>query len=184
MKEWLIKNWLAILALLVAFVGGWPGALKIVEYFRPISLTGSVKFYAPTKSIDPPEEGILLALTLVNEGSKNLVWRKLDGTLEAGGKKITLIPKLIPKTLLLNGEISPQPDLLNQQIIPPGIPSNAYLLLTATPGSFTTLEPITSGKLGLLFEMESGKIVDVELSIQANPIQKGENFPSHGIEFK
>jgi hypothetical protein len=184
MKEWLFKNAIAILALVVATVGGWPGILKIIEHFRPIALTGSIKFFAITKSIDPPEEGILIALTLVNEGNKNLVWRKLDGTFESVGKKFTLIPKLIPQSLLLNGEIAPQPDLLNQQTISTGSPVNTYLLLTATPGSFSRLEPITSGNIGLRFEVESGKKVDVKLSFEGHPIQKGENYPSHGVGFK
>ncbi len=184
MMEWLAKNWLPILALLVAFVGGWPGILKIAEHFRPISLTGSIKFFALTTSADPPEEGILLALTLLNEGNKNLVWRKIEGTLEAGGKKVALIPKMIPKSLLLNGDISPQPDFLNQQTIPPGTPVNAYLLLTGNLGSFSALNPIASGNLGLRFQTESGRDADVKLSIQTHALQKGETYPSHGIEFK
>jgi len=180
--QWLIANWIAVVALIVAIVGGVPGILKIIEYFRPISLSGSIKFLANNNSVDPPEDGILIAVTLVNEGTKNLVWRRIEGTLKAGGSKIALIPKLIPNTLLLSGGVSPQPDLLTQQTIPPGIPVNTYLLLTATRGSLAPLEPILNGKIILLFEMESGRTVDVGLSIQAHIINKGENFPSHGIE--
>jgi len=182
--KWLIANWIAVVALVVAIVGGVPGILKIIEYFRPVSLSGSIKFFANTSSVNPPEDGILIAVSLVNEGTKNLVWRRIEGTIKAGGNKIALIPKLIPNTLLLPSGVSPQPDLLNQQTIPPGTPVNAYLLLTATRGSLAPLEPILNGKIVLLFEMESGRTVDAALAIQAHIINKGENFPSHGIEFE
>jgi hypothetical protein len=184
MKQWLIINWLAILALLVAFVGGWPGVLKIVEHFRPIYLTGSIKFFVVTKSSDPPEEGLLVALTIVNEGTKNLVWRKVEGTLLANNHTIALTPKLIPKGASLQDQIPLQPDLLNQQTISPGSPFNGYLLLTAPPGSFAVPEQTPSGKLRLRFEVESGDTVYAELPIHAQPVQKGENFPSHKAGFK
>lgn len=183
MENWLIEHWLAILALLVAFVGGLPGVLKVIEHFRPISLTGSIKFFAPTKSVDPPEGGILLAVTLVNQGSKNLVWRKLAGTLSVGGKKIALVPKLIPNTLLLQGRL-PQPDLMNQQSILPGTPVNAYLLLTETSGRLTGV-PISPSKLCLRFELESGGRVVLGMPfVGQHVVQKGETYPSHSIECK
>jgi hypothetical protein len=101
MSKWLVENWLAILALVVASVGAWP---VVIGYFRPISLKGSIKFLNATSGKDPPSDGFLLAVTLVNEGTKNLVWRKLEGTLSVEGrKKIALVPMLIPKTLLLEG---------------------------------------------------------------------------------
>jgi len=182
--KWSINNWIAVVALIVAILGGVPGILKIIEYFRPISLSGSIKFFVNTSSVNPPEDGLLIAVTLINEGRKNLVWRKIEGTLHAGGKKIDLITKLIPNTLELPGSVSPQPDLLNQQTIPPGTPINAYLLLTATHGSLTPLEPILNGKIILLFEIESGRTVDIALPIHGHTINKDKNFPSHGVAFE
>ena len=182
--KWLFTNWIAVVALIVAIVGGVPGILKIIEHFRPVSLAGSIKFLVNTNSVDPPEDGMLIAVTLINEGTKNLVWRKIEGTLKTGGNKIALIPKLIPNTLLLPSGVSPQPDLLNQQTIPPGTPVNAYLLLSASHGSLASIGTIPNGKIILSFEMESGRSVDVALAIQSHIINKGEHFPSHGIGFE
>jgi len=181
--KWFKENWIALLALVVAFFGGGPGILQIVEHFQPVSLSGSIKFYAPTKSLDPPEDGIVVAITLLNEGSKNLVWRKLSGTLELDGTKINLTPRLVPESLSLNGQGSLQPDLLKQQLISPGNPVNGYLLLTAKSGVLATEK--TPSKLSLRFELESGKHVEVQLPfLGVHPIQPGESFPTHSTTFK
>lgn len=183
MNQWLIDNWIAILALLVAFIGGWPGILQIAEHFRPVSLSGSIKFFAPTTSIDPPEDGIVVALTLLNEGSKNLVWRKLSGTLKNDETEIILTPRLVPETLFLNGREPLQPDLLKQQLISPGNPFNGYLLLTAKSGVFPAEK--TSSQLSLRFELESGKHIEVQLRfVGTHPVQQGETFPTHSTTFK
>jgi hypothetical protein len=180
MISWLVDNWLAVVALLVAFVGGWPGVLQIADRLRPISLSGSIKFFAHTKSPDSPDAGILLAVTLLNEGSKALVWRKLSGKIRQDGKALALTPLLIPETLLLpNGEC-PQPDLLKQQSIVPGIPTNAYLLLANTAHQ-STIGPEPS-VLKLRFELESGRVVPLDLRFQnVHPLEPGESFPTHPI---
>ena len=177
--KWLIEHWLAIMALLIAVVGGVPGVLKIIQYFRPISVTGSIKFYTTTKSTDPPEDGLLLAITLVNEGTKNLVWRNLASILQLQSKKIKLKPKVIPNSLSVLGQEPASKDLLYQQSILPGNPFNGYILLSGAPGDLTG-RPIAPSQLYLLFELESGKIVKVNLPITgANHVQESETFPSH-----
>lgn len=183
MKDWLITNWLAIFALIVAFVGGWPGLLKIREYFRPFRLSGSIKFYAPTSSVQPPEDGILVALTLINEGTKNFVWRKLKVTLKKQVKEISIEPKLIPGDLSFNNISPAESDLLNQQLFLPGKPYNGYLLLTAPSGSFShkRLEP---SELYLQFELESGKVVNINMPfVRPKVVHEGKTFPSHGVKF-
>jgi hypothetical protein len=182
MKEPLLDNWMSILALLVAIVGGCPGILQIIEYFHSISLSGSVKFFGPTDPY-PLEDGVFFAVTIVNEGKKNLVWRGLKGMLEANRRKLPLIPKLIPDTLLLNGKM-PQPDLLNLQCFHPGIPVNAYLLLTAKHSSLSGIPPTEYRKLYLWFEAESGKSIELELPIGGHPVSRGETFPTHQTGFE
>lgn len=102
MIDWLHDNWLAVSALIVAFVGGWPGILKIIAHFRPHSLSGSVKFYAFTHSSAPPEDGILFGLSIINEGTKNLIWRKVKGKLKKIGTTIVLNPKMIPTKIVVS----------------------------------------------------------------------------------
>ena len=180
MQHWLGEHWLAVLALVVAFIGGWPGVLQIIEHFRPVSLSGSIKFFAPTESSNPPRYGILLALTLLNKGSKNLVWRALKGTLVLGGKRIPLAPMSIPSSLSLNGQHSLAPDLMNQQVIPPGTPINPYLLL----GADEQLSGLTPLKVIIQFELESSKSISIDLPFDGvHPVRPGEGFPTHSMRF-
>jgi len=183
MRNWLITNWLAILALIVAFVGGWPGLLKIIENFRPFHLSGSVKFYAFTQGSEPPEDGIILGLSIINEGNKNLIWRKLKGKLTKGKTPISLNPKMIPTDIVF-GKVKPtERDLLKQQVLLPSIPHNGYLLLVAPPGSLTEYNK-ASFDVQLEFELETGNSVNVVLPIKGTmSVQSGENFPSHSVEF-
>jgi len=174
-------NWLALLALLVALVGGLPGALQALEFFRPVVLVGSVKYFAPTRSPSPPESGLLLAITLFNEGRRSLVWKKVTGSLALAGEEIAMDPRWIPDEFELNGQ-SPRPDLLSQQSIPPGAVVNAYLLLVTSEEVSADLAEST---VKLRFETESGRVVELALSLDVGgPVPGGVRFPSHpGIGF-
>lgn len=179
--HWLIDNWLAVIALIVAFFGGWPGALKIVEHFRPISLSGSIKCFTCTTSTVSPRFGALLALTLLNDGSKNLVWRNLRGTfILDDGRNVSTSPMLIPPDLHLIDQQILIPDLMTQQVIPPQTPINCYLLLTAD-------EPFldrTPSKVTLQFKLESSKSLYLDLRFEGvHPVQPGEVFPTHSLTF-
>ena len=181
--KWFTKNWIAIVALIVAVIGGLPGLLQIIEHFRPFILRGSIKFYAPTVSTEPPQDGIIVALTLLNEGSKDLVWRKLDGVLTINGKDVSLTPTLIPENMMFNNQKAPEKDLLKQQVFVHTMPLNGYLHFTA-PYRSVGAGYIEPSKLCLRFELESARIVDIELPfVGSHPIKKGETFPTHDMKF-
>jgi hypothetical protein len=181
--DWLRNNALALTALIIAIFGGLPGLLKIIEYFRPISLKGSIKFYAPTSGDNPPSDGILVAVTLVNQGSKELVWRKVTGKLTLGGNQISLQPSLITKSQAFNNVRPWEKDLLKQQVLTPGIPINGYLHFLAPKGSIGT-GFVSPSKLYLLFESESGRLAGITLPFIGNhPLGEGESFPTHEVSF-
>lgn len=183
MKNWLLNNWLAVLALIVAFIGGLPGLLKIIEYFRPVRLSGSIKFYATTHGSDPPEDGILFGLSIINEGTKNLIWRKMSGKLKEIGTTIVVNPKMIPSDIVFNNIRPCEQDLLKQQSLPPSTPYNGYLLLTAPSGSLEKFTK-TEFELHLSFELETGKSVSGVFPVKGTTsVHPGENFTSHQVEF-
>ena len=183
MKDWLFNNWLAVLALIVAFVGGWPGLLKVIEHFRPFRLSGSVKFYAFTQGTDPPEGGILFGISIINEGTKNLIWRKVNGKIKNLRSTINVTPKMIPPGIVFNNIKPCEQDLLKQQILSPLTPYNGYLLLVAPYGSLGKYNK-TAFDLHLQFELETGKSVNVVLPVKGRMcVKSGENFPSHSVEF-
>jgi len=176
--DWLAGNWLALLALIVAAVGGLPGILQAVDFFHPVSLVGSVKFFAPTTSVDPPERGIVLALTLLNQGRRVMVWRKLTGVMRYAGEEADLEARLIPDSLLINGQPA-RPDLAALQSVAPGAPVNAFLLMVFSSSEIEVADWNRSD-LVLQFEDESGKLQDLHLSMDiGGPTPPGTRFPSH-----
>ena len=183
MIDWLHDNWLAVSALIVAFVGGWPGILKVITHFCPYSLSGSVKFYAFTHSSAPPEDGILFGLSIINEGTKNLIWRKVKGKLKKIGTTIVVNPKMISTEIVVNNIKPCEQELLKQQSLSPSTAYNGYLLLTAPSGSLEKFNK-TVFELHLKFGLESGKSVNVVLPVKGTlSVKSGENFPSHNVEF-
>lgn len=176
--DWLADNWLALLALIVAVAGGLPGILQAVDFFHPVSLVGSIKFYAPTTSVDPPESGIVLALTLLNQGRRAMVWRKLTGVMRYAGEEADLEARWIPDSLLLNGQPA-RPDLAALQSVAPGAPVNAFLLMVFSSGEIAGAD-WSSSVLVLQFEDESGKVRDLHLPLDVGgPAPPGTRFPSH-----
>lgn len=181
--NWLKSNALALVALIVAILGGLPGLLKIIEHFRPISLKGSIKFYAPTSGDNPPFEGILVALTLINQGSKELIWRKITANLEIKGNRVSLQPSLITPAQAFNNVRPWENDLLKQQVITPGVPINGYLHFLAPKGSIGT-GFVSPSRLFLQFETEAGRSARATLHFVGNhPLGENESFPTHGVTF-
>jgi hypothetical protein len=65
----------------------------------------------------------------------------------------------------------------------PGIPVNGYLLLAAK-SDVLAAERSTS-ELKLQFELESGRIIELELPFKGvHPVQQGESYPTHSMTFR
>ena len=177
---------LAITALVIACIGGLPGLLQIIKHFTPILLKGSIKFYVRTASDIPnvlQSDGFLIALTLVNEGSKEMVWRNVTASLLLEGKIIKLEPTLISKDLILNDEKPYTKDLLKCQVFTPSQPLNGYMHFNAPTGSLGAGH-FSPTRLNLQFELESGRFSIFELPfIGIHLIKEGEAFPTHNAEF-
>ncbi len=147
------------------------------------SLSGSIKFYGSAPSINPSGDGLIIALTLLNEGGKSLVWRKLNSYIKKGKNKTILTAKLIPPHMVINGVSLFKNDILKQFVFHPETPINGYILLAAPFGSLSKYKK-SQFDLYLEFELESGKTEKIILPVQGTTsVQSGENYPTHGVNF-
>ena len=180
-----IDRWLAIVALVIALFGGVPGFFQVLAYLRPVSLTGSIKFVLYTSPRPgQPNCGIIAALTLVNEGTKPLVWRKVDADILVNGKTTRLQAVLIREQMVFQGKRLCEADLLKTQVLEPGQPVNGYMGFDAVEGSVGS-ENAPPSEMHLRFELESGRTVKLALPIPKTPIEEASRgeFPTHGIQF-
>lgn len=105
MWDFLKENWISVLALIVAFLGGVPGVISVVNYCRNRPIFGFEPSGILTGTIASNNRDILMLFgTVTNAGTKPLHPKAFNLKVKAEGKWTSLQRMVTPKTCVFNSE--------------------------------------------------------------------------------
>ena len=193
--EYLTKNWIAILSLVVALIGGIPGIISVLNYFKdkPIlsyRLVNLITGAYLDESSGEEKTILFLTGTLSNEGSKVLTpaYFELKGSLD--GEKLKFEKRLIPENVNFGSDrqsiLATDPSKNDLQkfnsTISTGIPLHGYLLFYTSDIALDKLQKnLEKLKLILVCIDVFEKKYKVSINLQLNN-GGGVEYPKHGLK--
>lgn len=189
-----IDNWLTIISLLVALIGGVPGIIAVNNQRKNRPIFRFELVHLLSGAFDSTSEGshlmVLLTGTASNEGNTILTPSHFELECAIDGKWIKFQKKLIPQDLQFKGDnydvqlVSPWQNDLQRYggTITTGLPLHGHLMFI----SFTvSLEKIKDNPDLLEMKLTCcdifGKKFITPIELNLNAITSDTSFPKHGL---
>ena len=107
--DFIIKNWLSLLAIAIAFLGGIPGLINLITFIRTkpkLSATLNNVISGNSKKTDDPDEytHVLLSISMSNAGTMPITPVRFNLMYRHNNKWIPFSWMLIPENLTLPSE--------------------------------------------------------------------------------
>jgi hypothetical protein len=192
--EFISKNWLAIVSLLVALIGGVPGIIAVINQRRnrPIFrftlvnfITGQV-LHAPSGDANTM---VFLTGTASNEGNSVLSPAYFELECKTDGSWLRFEKKLIPEDAKFESDAQDiqlasawQKDLqrFNGRITT-GMPLNGHLMFVSSNVPLEKIRDNPNLKLKLICRDIFGKEHKAPIELHLNRISAGTTHPKHGL---
>ena len=187
MEEFIEKNWVALISLLVALIGGAPGIIAIINHFRN-RIVFDFKIEGITIGGINNKAVILLTGTITNAGNKPLRPDTYNLEVKIDKKWFKLDKTVIPKKSILNSDSQKisienlyENDLLKiDQSIISSSPVRGHLMFTTNKISLAKLRDEEYTLKLICFDIFNKKFQTKFPRPQYNPNQPIK-FPRHGM---
>ena len=194
MEAFIEQHWLSIISLIVAALGGIPGILAVVNHFKSsakLSVKPSTVMFGDVQfNSDSIEYTVVfIALTVSNEGEKNLSPAVFDLAIKKERSWIQLERRLIPKNIQFHSQKQTieirepwKKDLQRYSgAISHGIPLSGFLFFVTDKLSRDELQSMGS----INFRCDCVDIFDkrhrVTFLHKGDPIDKNTVYPKHDL---
>lgn len=186
MTDYLAANWLALVSLALAVIGGVPGIVSLLQHLRrrprfvvtPANLiNGTIRF----DSAGPEFTHVTFAVTIANSGETPLTPAVYDLELQHEGRWILFERSLIPEGIVfessdqdISAPHASTDDLQKSKAsIAPGTPARGYLMFVTNKLSLTQLRAIRDPKFRFICRDVFGKKYVAEVEPKLKAIERG-----------
>lgn len=187
-------NWVALLSLAVATVGGVPGIISALEHRKKramlrISIGGLIVGDA-VGSNGYERTMLLLAATIGNDGDTPITPGTMEAKLRMNDKWYALRPDLIPADLKFEGaQALFEGDLISRDLqqqrftITPANPVTGMLMYSTA--EFTSVEWRKGKRTKIRFKTIDllGRVHETDAPLTLSDMKEGTAFPKHGMTF-
>ena len=196
MKEFIVENWVHILTLSIAAIGGIPGILSTISHFKSsskLSISIAPLIFGNLEYESKQYVMIFLSLTVTNEGGNVLSPNYFDLSFEINNKWIDLQRFLIPENASFNSN-NGQSIKINEPWkrdlqrfngpIPHGVPVPGHLMFITDAITLDELSKINiiNFKLKCIDILKKKHITT--FTHTSGPLNENINFPKHGVSIE
>ena len=195
MTDFLLTNWLALLSLVVALIGGVPGIIAVLEHMRrgpefgvtvPNFVTGEQLADGTRRTM------ILLTLTIWNRGETPIAPAVFDLDVKMKGRWIRFDRSLIPDEAKFQGErqqilapISPASDLQRfKGSITREQPAYGYLMFVTDRIARDQLQQVGRIPIRVTCKAASDRNHRFQLILRGQRVDSDTEYPQHGLVIK
>lgn len=188
------ENWIALLSLLVAAIGGVPGIVSILQHRRrrptmTATLANTIIGTTRFTSDGPEYTHVILALTLANAGEAPLTPGVFDLEVRHADRWLRFERRLIPEQLVLKSdqqEIS-APDIGKRDLqrcgasISQGTPAHGYLFFVTDKISLAEMSDLRPWRFRLICKDVFNRKHVRELTRSFQTISRPTEYARHGL---
>lgn len=195
--DFLKDNWIAILSLIVALIGGIPGIIAIINHqknrpnfeFRLVNLITGLM--AMQKRAEAPTM-ILLTGTVSNKGNTVLTPAHFELKAKIGGVWFQFEKTLIPENATFDSEVqgikTDHPWKRDLQrfngSVSTGMPIDGHLMFISHDVSLERLRGSSDLEMRFICVDVFGKRHETDVKLELNAIKRGTVYPKHGLKIK